>query len=77
MMDRWLDMLDEVVEGAWYRLVWMFRVCVILGVLAGVAYAGVSGLSFPDWVRVEIVVGAGPKESLESGARAIEGGAGG
>ena len=67
-MYGWVEMLDEVVEAAWYRLVWMFRLCVILGVLAGVVYVTVEGLRFPEWVRVEIVIGPGSEGPVGSAA---------
>ena len=54
--DGWVDFVDVVLEGAWYRLVWLFRLAVILGVLAGCAYVAVEGLPFREWVRVEMVI---------------------
>ena len=59
--DAWLDVVDALVEATWYRLVWLFRLAVILGVLAGCAYLAVEGLPFREWVRVEIVIGFEPE----------------
>ena len=59
--DGWLDFVDDVVEGAWYRLVWVFRLAVTLGVLASRAYVAVEGLPFREWVRAEIVIALEPE----------------
>ena len=59
--DAWLDVVDALVETAWYWLVWLFRLAVILGVLAGCAYLALEGLPFGEWVRVEIVIGFEPE----------------
>lgn len=56
MIDRWLDMVDAVVDAAWYGLMWVCRVAVILGALAGCAYVAVEGLPFSEWIRVEVVI---------------------
>ena len=60
-VDVWLDVVDDLVEIAWYRLVWLFRLAVILGVLAGCAYVAVEGLPLREWVRVEIVIAFEPE----------------
>ena len=59
--DGWLDFVDDMVEGAWNRLVWVFRLAVILGVLAGCAYVALEGLPLREWVRVEIVIALEPE----------------
>ena len=59
--DAWVVFVGTLVETTWYGLVFVFRLAVILGVLASCAYLAVEGLPFHEWVRVEIVIRLEPE----------------
>ena len=59
MKGQWVDSVDLLVDAAWFRLVWLCKVVLILGFLAGCGYVVVEGLPFREWLRVEIVIDGG------------------